>query len=154
MLMAMLVPLAPPAGADPGARSGERARPGPTEQVRPELEREALLRCMADERESRALLDRYRQESETIAASGHALDAQRRELAALRDSVDRRDAAAVDRYNARAAEIDARIERYNAGLAALDASRRAQQAVAQRYNANCGSRHFQPNTLRSAPAAR
>lgn len=148
-LLATLVLLAPP--IDAVARAGEPPRPDAGERARPELEREALLRCVADERESRALLERYRQESEAVSASGHALDTQRRELAALRASVDPLDAAAVERYNTRAAGIDAEVRRHNAGLASLEASRRAQQAVAQRYNANCGGRHYQPNALRPAP---
>ncbi|MEB2320385.1 MAG: hypothetical protein OZ935_17215 [Pseudomonadota bacterium] len=120
-------------------------------RVQPELDRDALLRCMADERESRALLERYRQEHEAFSASGHALDAQRRDLEALREATDPRDPAAVERYNLRASEFGTRVERHNAGLAALEASRQAQHAAAQRYNEHCGGRHFQPNTLRSAP---
>lgn len=147
--LAILVLLATVAGAN--ARAGEQLRPGSEQQALPELEREALLQCVADERESRELLERHQREAETVAASGRELDAQRRDLAALRASIDLRDGASVDRYNARAAAIDARVQRHNAGLASLAASRRAQQAVAQRYNSRCGGRHFQPNALRPKP---
>lgn len=137
--LAPLLALAPGAGANPGA------------QTPPELDRAALQRCIADERESRALLERHAEERAAVAASAHALDTERRALEALRAATDPRDARAIERYNARAANFDAQVRRHNAALAALEKSRQAQRTVARRYNENCAGRHYQPHVLREAP---
>ncbi len=146
VILASTLALAP--GIGHGTQAGGHAGTG--DRALPALDQEALLRCMADERESRALLERHRQESEAHAATGRILDADRGELEALRDATDPHDVGAVERYNARAAAFDDRMRRHLAGLASLEAVGQAQRVVAQRYNANCGGRHYQPHTLGTA----
>jgi hypothetical protein len=142
LALAPLLALAPATGADGGG--------GPARAL-PDLDREALLRCMDDERRSRELLERRGEDRAAIAASADAIDAQRRELEALRARIDPGDAQAVERYNARAARFDTEVRRHNEALAALEARREEQRTVARRYNANCAGRHFRPHVLRAVP---
>lgn len=133
-----------------GVATGAAAQGPAAPATAPELDEQALARCLADHRESRRLLEQHHRQREAVAASGRAVDAARRELAALRDATDRYDATAVIRYNERAAEIDRQVERHNAEVAGLEASRRMQREVAARYNRECAGRRIPPAMLEPA----